>query len=102
MAGSGKSHTLEVTLKKLFASGVEINVCLKYIDNNNLNSSLWSFKPLSFFLSVALHTVRSKLGELLRRPLTLEGFYDSVRIYQLYFISLEDSTLEKMVKNFPT
>lgn len=46
--------------------------------------------------------MRSKLDELLRRPLTLEGFYDSVRIYQLYFISLEDSTLEKMVKNFPT
>lgn len=40
MAGSGKSHTLEVTLKKLFASGLEINACLKYIDNNNLNSSL--------------------------------------------------------------
>lgn len=90
-----KGHTLGVTLKQLFANGLEINACLKYIDNNNLNSSLLSFEPLPFFC--LLYTMRSKLHERLRHPLTLDRFYDSVRIYQLYFISLEDSTLEKMV-----
>lgn len=35
MAGSGKIHTLNVTWKRLFASGLEIKACLKYIGNNN-------------------------------------------------------------------
>lgn len=94
-ADLGKGHTLGVTLKQLFANGLEINACLKYVDNNNLNSSLLSFEPLPFFC--LLYTMRSKLHEHLRHPLTLDRFYDSVRIYQLYLISLEDSTLEKMV-----
>lgn len=48
-ADLGKSHTLGVTPKQLFANGLEINACLKYIDNNNLNSSLPSFEQLPFF-----------------------------------------------------
>lgn len=50
-ADLGKTHTLRVTLKQLFANGLEINTCLKYIDNNNNNktSSLVSFEPLPFF-----------------------------------------------------
>lgn len=40
MASSAKRHTLEAMLKHFFASGLEINASLKYIDNNNLNSSL--------------------------------------------------------------
>lgn len=93
---------LRATLKQLFANGLEINACLKFIDNNNLNSSLLSFEPLLFPAPVMLYTMRTKLSEHLRYPLTLNRFYDSVRIYQLYFISLEDSTLGKMVKIFPT
>lgn len=101
-ADSEKSHMLRATLKQLFANGLEINACLKFIDNNNLNSSLLSFEPLLFPAPVMLYTMRTKLSEHLRYPLTLNRFYDSVRIYQLYFISLEDSTLGKMVKIFPT